>query len=304
MPTLKQHSDSRRWLIGVPEKTLPPFWLRIFFRPKTIAMHKVPEHDQSSGMYCPLCKNKQPFSDRCTFCGCSFSRFVIVNSETPSGDQLHSGETVATGGGKQGAFHRFNALIRASLVRFSTASLRTRMIVLCVPVLLLTSLAIWTVQHRNYLKDHYSQRYVVALYGINSGMNLTGMVCEGRYKAWKEGVPAEASPAITVDFQTLADLEGVKAYVDETMGEMGAAPEEYEQADRILRQLYAIYAKMNSMIINSPGSLSQRKIELGAAREEYSRGIEDLKENLPAPLVEELKKAGQKYDLRFMAVKN
>ena len=268
-----------------------------------MAIHKVPDHVQSSGMYCPLCKNKQPFSDRCTFCGCAFSCFVIVNSETPSGNQLHSGETVAPGSGKQGTFHRINTILRAPLVRFSTASSRSRMTVLCVLVLLLISLAIWTVQHRSYLQEQYAQKYVVALYGINSGMNLTGMVCEGKYKAWKDGVTAEASPAITVDFQTLADLEGVKAYVDETIGEMGAAPKEYEQADRILQRLYAIYANMNSMIINSPGSLPQRKIELGAAREDFSREIEDLKSNLPAPLVEELKKAGQKYDLRFMALK-
>lgn len=302
MSILKQHSNSRNGLIGVPKKRSPPLWWRIIFWPKAIGIHKVPKHLQSAGMYCPICRKGQPFSEQCTFCGCSFSCFVIMKSDTLPPKKRHSNWVASPATAKQGTLHRFLSPLRSSFIRFSKASLRVRVTALFVMLLLLIALIVGIAQYRSSMQKNYAQKYVVALYGINSGMNLTGMVFEGKYKAWKDGVSLEISAASDIDSETIADLVGVKAYVDETRGKMNAPPSEYYQAELILQHLYLIYEKMNSLITNSPEDLSQHKAEIATAREEFSQEIDRLKKSLPTPLVEEFKKAGQKYDLRFMTM--
>lgn len=303
MPTLKQHSNNQGWLIGIPESTSPPLWWRFFFWPKTMGRHNVPEHVRSDGMYCPICRKRQPFSDRCTFCGCAFSCFVVMKADTFPRNKRHSNGDASPATEKTGTIHDLLTPLSASLISFSTASLRVRMISFCVIFLFMVSLAVGIMQYRSFLQKDYTQKFVVALYGINSGMNLAGMVCDGKYKAWKEGVSIEISESSAIDSQTTADLEGVKAYVDETRGEMGTPPAEFDQSERMLQKLYDIYERMNYRIINSPESLSLLKTEIVAARIEFSRELGNLKANLPAPLEEEFKKANQKYDLSFMLLK-
>lgn len=303
MPTLKMHSSSRNWLIGIPEKTSPALWWRFFFRPKVMKMHKVPEHMRSAGMYCLKCRKWQPFSDQCAFCSCTFSRFAVIKSDTVSQNKRHSNDTVPPVTAKQGICNERHGFLHTLLVKFGTVSLRARAIVLSVSFLLLISLAAGIVHYQNHMRRQYSQNFVLALYVIKSGMNLGEMICNGTFNAWR-GVESSAVPETDgIDPQALADLESVKAEINTIMREMGTPSAEYRQAAQILRKLYGLYEKSNSMIINSPDSLSRQMAEIAAAREEFSREIEILKANLPVPLAEELKRAGQKYDLSFMALK-
>ena len=42
--------------------------------------------------------------------------------------------------------------------------------------LLLISLVVGIIQYQRYVRKQYAHNYVVALYGIKSGMNLTGLI--------------------------------------------------------------------------------------------------------------------------------
>jgi len=134
-------------------------------------------------------------------------------------------------------------------------------------------------------------------------MNLGEMICNGTFNAWRGLEPSASPKPGTISPQALADLESVKTEIDKIMKKLDKPSAEYSQAARILQKLYALYEKTNSMVINSPDSLSLNRKEYLTARKEFSLEIENLKSNLPLPLVEELKIAGQKYDLRFMAIK-
>lgn len=248
----------------------------------------VPNHMRLAGMYCPVCGKKQPFSNRCAFCKCDFSRFVVMKPDAAPRKNEQPNGAVSPGTAQQG---------------ISKASLRGRVIILCVMFLLLISLVAGIVQYRNHLQKHYTQNYVLALYVIKSGMNLGEMVCNGTYNDWRGVEPSTAPEVGGIGPQALDDLESVKVEINRIMGELGTPSVEYSKAAQILQKLYALYEKTNSMVIDSPGSLSRHKAEIGAAREEFSREIENLKANLPSPLAEELRKAGKKYDLRFMALK-
>jgi len=182
------------------------------------------------------------------------------------------------------------------------ASLRARAITICVMFLLLISLAAGIVQYRSNMQKQYSQNYVLALYVMKSGMNLGEMVCNGTYNDWRGVEPSTVPKDDGIGPQALADLESVRVETDRIMGKLSSPSEEYSKAALILQKLYALYEKTNSMVSDSPGSLSRYKAEIDAAREEFSREIENLKANVPSPLAEELRTAGKKYDLRFMAV--
>lgn len=133
-------------------------------------------------------------------------------------------------------------------------------------------------------------------------MNLGERVCKGTYNAWRGVEPSPAAEAGGIGPQARADLESLKVEIDRIMGDLGSPAAEYSKAAQILQNLYALYEKTNSLIIDSPGSGSGHKAEIDATREDFSREIENLKADMPATLAEELRKAGKKYDLRFMAV--
>lgn len=303
MPSPKPDSDCKKGLIGVPKKSSPPLWWRFFFWPDAMGTHKVPEHLRSAGMYCPECRRGQPFSERCSFCDCDFACFVLIGSNAPSLNKLRSSGTFLPDNPKKGICHGLLSRLQAALGSFSNASLRARVIVLGITFLLLVSVVAGIMQHRSHLRRQYAQNYVRALYTIKSGMNLGEMICNGTFNAWRGVEPSTVPRSGTINPQALADLESVKTEIDKIMKKLDKPSAEYSQAARILEKLYALYEKTNSMVINSPDSLSLSMKEYLTAREEFSREIENLKSNLPLPLAGELKIAAQKYDLRFMAIK-
>jgi hypothetical protein len=298
------NTNSRNRLLGVPIKSAPALWRRIFSRQVTHGRSKVSEQSLSADLYCPRCGKRQPFSCQCAFCRCVFSSFIDLGADTASRIIPQFEETVPSGDEHHGKEYGLLAPIHDFLVRFRKAALWVRVITVYVILLLTISLAIGIdmYRHRHLYQGHYQHNYVLALYGIKSGMDMTDRVYQGKYKAWKYGVSEDAQSSIIIDSQTLADLHTVKDEIDRIMVEMGAPPEEYDQAAQILQKLYLTYEMMNSIIINSPDSLSHHKTEIDAARKDFFREIENLKANMPASLAEELKKAGQKYDLRFMAL--
>jgi hypothetical protein len=97
-------------------------------------------------------------------------------------------------------------------------------------------------------------------------------------------------------------LASVKAEIDGIRRKLANPSKENNQAARRLRNLYSIYDRCYKLIINSTGSLSLQRSEIIAAREGFSREIENLKTEMTAPLADEFRKVGQKYDLRFLGL--
>ena len=289
VPISKSHRSRRSWLVGIPKKNLPDLWWRLIFWPTALAKNRVPARSRSAGMYCPRCGKGQPFFDRCLFCGCVFSCFFMVETNADSMSAPQSKASISVGVSRQD-------LAKRILTWFHSVSLRTRMILIGVLFLVLLILVAGVVRQRMHVRSQYARNFVLALYGIRSGMNLGEMICDGTYNAWR-GIESTSNE---MDPQALADLEAVKTDTRKNIEEMGKPPAEYDQAARILRKLYINYEKTNTMIMNSPNNPSRLKPEIVASGEEFSREIKLLKANMPAQLVEEVGKSSQKYDLIFL----
>jgi hypothetical protein len=248
--------------------------------------------------YCPGCGKGQPVSECCVSCGIPFSSFAADESDAdPSNELKAEGVTV----GELGSYS-LSSLIEAFPLILGRIAQRRRIIALFLLFVSIVSLVAVIAQYRSHMQGQYLQNYVLAIYGIKSGMEMAGRVCEGKYRAWKEGVPSDAPKSGAIDPRTLADMKSVKAEIDGIMGKVVDPPNEYNQASLRLQNLYAIYNRINTLIINSPGSLSLQRSEMVAAKEGFSREIKNLKGEMPAPLADEFIKAGKKYDLRFLGL--
>ena len=287
------------WLFGVPRK-IATLWWRIIFWRDALRGRNVPEHIRSKGMYCPVCRKGQPFSDQCAFCQCAFPCFVIITTTTDSRNRRRVCKNSAPGTARRGMCDGPCTPLQALCKRIGAVSLRKRVLAASLMFIVLIAVVVGITQYRRYEQRQYAYNYVQALYVINSGMHLVDMLCKGTYNDWRGVEPSSAHEESGIGPQARADLQSVKATSDKIMGALGTPSAEYNQAEQILQRLYGIYEKTNAMIINSQDSLSRHTTEMDAATAEFSREIENLKAHMPAPLAVELKKAGQKYDLRFI----
>lgn len=292
MPVSKPDTRSRGWLVGIPKKKAPDLWWKFVFWPDAVAKDDLSTRTASEGMYCPQCGKGQPFFDRCLYCGCVFSCFILIDGTADSTDNPLSGGTASRGVAKRSQG-------RGILARLDSLSLKARMITAVVTVLVLLALVVGVVRQRMSVRSQYAHNFVQALYGIKSGMNLGKMVCEGTYNDWR-GVE---SASREMDPQALADLETVRTETAKILRDMGSPPAGYEPSARILQRMYANYEKTNSLIIGSPENPSQHASATVATEEEFLRDIPALKANMPAPLVKEIAQSSRKYDLSFMAMK-
>jgi hypothetical protein len=234
--------------------------------------------------YCPNCGYGQPLSESCEYCGIPFTPLAADESDAgPGNDSLSSPD-------------------KALPVIPGRMSPRFRVIALALLFVSIVSLVAGITRYRSHSQSQFFRNYVLALYGLNSGMEMTGRVSEGKYRAWKEGVTSFVPESSGIDSDTLADLKSVKTEIDVVMEKLDSPPAGCDRAALILRRLYSIYDKSYALIVRSPDSPSLCKRDIAAAREEFSREISDLKVNLPVPLALELRKAGQKYNLRFMGL--
>ncbi|MEN6332556.1 MAG: hypothetical protein ABFD57_11270 [Smithella sp.] len=288
------HKNSRCRLIGIPEKKATLWW-RFVYRKKSIGKRKVFPYLQMTGMYCPECRHVQKFSDRCSHCGNNFFCFVAIESKKLPKLRLSSGKIDLET--HKNIMHSFQSSSkRGQGTRLLSAGLTAFLIILSV---------IGVIQYQNHLQKQYTQNFISALYGINSGMNMASRVYEGKYKAWKDGTPESAIKSAIVDEQAAADLNLVKGEVDGIMLKINKPATEYVNAFRILQKLYGIYRQVHTSIAGSAmnATILQKK-DFAGARSEYYREINNLKLNLPVRLKDELRTAGKRYNLDFMALNN
>lgn len=263
--------------------------------------HNVSEHLKLRTIYCSLCGKGQSFSDQCCFCKCNFSYFVTIKVNTATLLKQKSYGIRSHDSAQQSRYNELFVYLHSFCIRLRDVSLRNRMIATALTLMFLISVGVGTAKYRSHSHNQYTHNYVLALYGINSGMTLIDKVSKGTYKTWKDGSTLNDTRAVEIDSQTIADLTAVKIEIDSIIKKTGSPPTEYNQAAQILQNLYATYNKTNSLILNSPDSLSMHGMEIVNFQKDFFQEVESLKANMPLSLMDEFKKNSHKYDLRFIA---
>jgi hypothetical protein len=141
--------------------------------------------------------------------------------------------------------------------------------------------------------------YVLALYGIKSGFDRGSAISNNLVEDWQHQTTISNSTP-EPDIEELIDLEKVRGEVVKLMQKMNKPPKPLKGAYKRLERLNAVYEQQNRLASKPRGSLDDYRRALQATQKGFVRTLEELKAALPPPLREEIKKASNKYNLRFM----
>ena len=284
--------DSRVSLIGVPGKSEPALWWKPFSGPAGVAAERLPENLRAEGMVCPRCGNEQLFAGQCVYCMCAFSGFIIIDAEPLTGIKGEPKAAVPRAKKKK--------VLALPRVKIDTSSLRFRVMATAAVILLAGGLYLGNEQYKKYLKGQYARNYVLALYGIKSGMERLDRVYLDESSALEKA--AASAPSHSIQAQELADLKTVKDEVDRIMKGMGPAPAECYQSDLNIHKLHALYDKTNSLMVDAPDALLQNKNEIVTVNDNFAAEYNNLKSSLPETLTKELSTTGRRYQFEFIGL--
>ncbi len=251
-------------------------------------------------IYCPRCGKKQLLSYYCVSCRVAFAGYFTLDPEKSGHREERGNGDEGTGSAPRKRSFRLLSPFLARLARLKSKPLRYRGIAASMAFLILFGSIILIRQNHVSSERRYLHNYVLALYGIRSGMELSSSICGSYTNTGNK----DASPGLSLDGkinpEKKSDLDTIKHEVDSIMEEMGPPPEKLSGAAETLRKLCAVYKKQDVLANGPSGSVALYEREVDASRENFVRLLEDLKANLPGPLADELKKDGKKYDLRFI----
>lgn len=138
-------------------------------------------------------------------------------------------------------------------------------------------------------RQQFARNYVVALYGIKSGLDM----------GLKKGEVIEQGRGLSS--KDLADLKTVKDEVDVAMAAVGTPPEEFVGATERLTALYQVYTRVYALDNNPPGSPADFAAAADKLEDSFAASARELKAALPEELAAELAQSVTKYrNLAFL----
>jgi hypothetical protein len=260
---------------------------------------KLPGESDTTMVVCSWCAQKQADSNQCSYCGRPFydyssdqqkeikplSRTSLSKTEKPP---LQAGLRVTEG---------------AAMPRFMSKLFFSGKLTLCIALLTVMALlgGTWAWYGSKNTEKDYLSNYVLALYGIRSGVELCGRTCGDIAAEWKKDNEAGRTASIDISPDRSEDLATVKGEIDRAMQKLEPPPEKFRDTSARLQKMYGIYLILNSLANNKPAEpLASFQLQVETARADFSREVQDLKQSMPPQLAEELQKYGKRYDLSFI----
>lgn len=231
---------------------------------------------------CSWCAKEQDDSDRCAYCGRPFYGYA-AGTKRPA---------TRPGSGSP----RFNGLPRAPR---RLASARNFLLASALLAAIAVAASGWAWRHETG-EGEYLANYVVALYGIRSGVEHCSRACTEIAADWKKDRASGRNACVEMGGQELEDLATVMHEVDLAMRKLEFPPQRYRGASEKLQALYGIYRNLDGLVKDPGESLESFTLRAEASRASFTREVKELKESMPPPLTEEFKKFSNRYDLSFI----
>lgn len=155
-----------------------------------------------------------------------------------------------------------------------------------------------------YLEQKVNQKYakdfIVALYGIKSGADLSLGAMDAIATEWQN-----AENSLTVaprpSKKDLDRLTVVKTKINTALSALDESPEKFADAKKNLMNLHRIYGEIYALNTSMPGSPETLTESLRKLEADFFKTAKTLKNSMPEELQEELQASVAKYrNLRFM----
>jgi len=144
-------------------------------------------------------------------------------------------------------------------------------------------------------KKQYAASYVMALYGIKTGTDLSIKLCSKLSADWsaKSSSGQTAPPRITVDDEN--QLNKVKTQADKYLQKLNDPPQAFAEATEKLTKINSIFLKLHTAALNPSDTLTNFADQTKKTENDFKVATADLKKNLPKELSAELELAKSKY---------
>ncbi len=172
-------------------------------------------------------------------------------------------------------------------------------VALAVFILILTGgIAKFYLDHK--ATQEYSKKFIVALYGIKSGTDLSLKYIDAISSGWTD--PSNtAKIAPRTDKKDLDKLVKVKVRIEQAMATLNETPEKFAEARGKLIRLHGIYEEIYALNISTPDTHDIFADSVDELNTKFFKAAGDLKGTMPEELIEALEGSVAKYrNLSFM----
>lgn len=177
---------------------------------------------------------------------------------------------------------------------------RLAYVALAALVLLLAG-GLFKVYEDNKVNQLYAKNFIVALYGIKSGTDLSLENMNALSFEWKKALEI-AGVAPRPSQKDLDRVKVVKTKVAEAMDKLSESPEKFANAKTSLVRLYGLYVEISALNASPPGSLNDLTAAINKLEAAFFKEAGALRDSMPKELQEELQASLGKYrNLGFMA---
>lgn len=146
----------------------------------------------------------------------------------------------------------------------------------------------------------YSKNFIVALYGVKAGTDLSLKSITDISSGWQQTVEA-TNIAPRLSQKDLDKSQRAKVNISTAISGLSESSEKFVKAKKNLIRLYKVYEKIYALSISAPGSLDTFTASTSKLEADFSKTAGELKSTMPEVLREKLQDSLDKYpNLKFM----
>lgn len=149
--------------------------------------------------------------------------------------------------------------------------------------------------HLHQRQQVFVDNYFRAVNGIKAGNDFSLEVCSKMAADWKAATDSGLRFTPRLNDKEQARINTTNQNVDKLLQYMGTPPGKFAQAHQKLVQLKSAYQKSQSLVTTPPENLQSLTTSADQAASNFKTAAQDLKNNLPEAMKDQLDEAKLKY---------
>jgi len=245
-------------------------------------------------LYCDACGKELGCLTVCTGCGVVFPDYYLLQMSKPQRRQIEKAKFSWSFGSSSKPAKQTYSIPQKST---SVTPLSSKFLVRAVSLVVFAAL-VGVGSHvyiQNKTERQYAASYVVALYGIKTGVNVSLSQCARISADWKAKTDAghQFVPRLTASEETRS--QRVNNELDPLMLKLDKPPQKFSKARESITKLYGIHTRLNSLAATPPATLGGFNEAVGRIDGDFKAAAQELKAGLPTELSEELERGKAKF---------
>ncbi len=246
-------------------------------------------------IYCDACGKELDCLTVCTACGVVFPDYCLLQASKPAHRQLAKAEISWSFTAKPAKQTKQTYAIPQKSTSVTPLSRKFLVRAVCLLVFAAVAAVGVTVYNQKKAERQYAANYMLALYGIKYGVDLSLSQCARLSAVWKAKTDAGQRFVPHLTPQEESGSDRIKTRLELIMPKLDKAPQKFSKAKEQIDKLYGMQTRLNALAATPPGSLPGFTDSANKLGNDFKSAAQELKAGLPKELSEEFVKASIKY---------